>query len=292
MARKITCTNSDNLSASFTDTFSPWLLEGCEGIYEVKNNVNTSENTLTDGSTHLGSTTRMRNIVLTLRDHPESNHAENRAILYTVFKPKSAGVFIYEEGDLQRQIDYYVESVSIDTVKRARRATISLLCPDPFFVDLMDISVAMSAWVESFEWGHEFSAAGEEFGYRSAERLKTIINDTATDDIGITIEITATGTVTNPSITHVEKAEAMKIGTTAKPFTMGVGDKLIITTHTNNKHVYLDRNGARTKINEYLSEDSEFIQLDFGSNTFGYTADSGDEHMTITITFRYRYLGV
>lgn len=292
MARKITCTNADNLSASFTDSFSPWLLEGCEGIYEVKNNVNTSENTLTDGSTHLGSTTRMRNIVLTLRDHPESNHAENRAVLYTVFKPKTVGVFVYEEGDIQRQIDYFVESVNIDPVKRARRATISLLCPDPFFVDLMDISVAMSAWVENFEWGHEFSAAGEEFGYRSAERLKTIVNDTATDDIGITIEITASGTVTNPSITHVEKAEAMKIGTTAKPFTMGVGDKLIITTHTNNKHVYLDRNGVRTKINEYLSEDSEFIQLDFGSNTFGYTADSGDEYMTITITFRYRYLGV
>ena len=292
MARKITCTNSDNLSASFTDTFSPWLLEGCDGIYESKNTVNSVENTLIDGSTYLGSTTKMRNIILTLRDRPDSNHAENRAILYSVFKPKSVGTFVYEEDDLSRQIDYYVESVSIDTVKRARRATISLLCPAPFFVDLQDISVSMSAWVESFEWSHEFLSAGEQFGYRSAERLKTIINDSATDDIGVTIEITATGTVTNPSITHVEKAEAMKIGTTAKPFTMGIGDKLIITTHTNNKHVYFESDGTRTEINEYLSEDSEFLQLDYGSNTFGYTAGAGSEYMIISITFRYRYLGV
>ena len=292
MARKITCTNADNLSASFTDGFGPWLLENCEGIYEANNTINSADNTMIDGGTVLGSVMKMRNIVLTLRDRPESNHAANRAILYSLFKPKTVGTFVYEEADLSRQIDYYVESISIDTVKRARRATISLLCPDPYFVDLMDISVFMSAWVEDFEWSHEFQSAGEAFGYRSAERLKTIINDSATDDIGVTIEITATGTVENPSITHVEKAETIDIGTATRPFAMQIGDKLVITTHTNNKHVYLESGGTKTEVNEYLSEDSEFIQMDYGSNTFGYSADSGSGNMVISITFRYRYLGV
>lgn len=292
MARKITCTNADNLSASFTDDFAPWLLEGCEGVYEANNTINSADDTMIDGGTVLGSVMKMRNIVLTLRDRPESNHAANRAIIYSVFKAKSVGTFVYEEEDIRRQIDYYVESVSIDAVKRARRATISLLCPDPYFVDLMDVSVFMSAWVESFEWPHAFTVAGEQFGYRSAERLKTIINDSATDDIGVTIEITATGTVTNPKITHVEKAETIEIGTEQNPFTMQTGDRLIITTHTNNKHVYLESGGARAEINEYLSEDSEFIQMDYGTNTFGYSADDGAGYMTISITFRYRYLGV
>ena len=73
------------MEVSFTDTFSPFLLEDCDGIYTVKNTVTTSENTMTDGATYQGSTTQMRNIVLTLRDHPKADHQENRTLLYNLF---------------------------------------------------------------------------------------------------------------------------------------------------------------------------------------------------------------
>lgn len=292
MARKIICTNSDGLSIVLTDQFAPWLLENCEGIYETRSTVNTSENTMTDGSTYQGSTTRMRNIVLTLRDNPLGNHADNRALLYSIFKPKKPGTFRYEEGDILRQIAYYVESVTIDTIKRARQAVVSLLCPDPFFVDLQDIEIQMSAWVSMFEFRHEFQAAGEEFGSRAAERMKTIVNDSAADNVGITIAIEANGTVVNPAVTHVEQEESITVGTALNPMTMTAGDRIIITTHTNNKHVYLERNGEREEINEYLTEDSEFIQLNNGENTFGYTAESGINYMTVSILFRYHYMGV
>lgn len=292
MARKVTCVNSDNLSIEFTDRFAPWLLENCDGIYESKNAVNTTENTMTDGSTYQGSNTRIRNIVLTLRDHPTADHEKNRAILYNIFKPKQPGTFIYQENDSIKQIGYRVESINIDSVKRARQATISLLCPDPFFTDAQETVVHMSAWVDDFEWQHTFTANGESFGHRAAELLKTIENNSATDDIGITITISASGTVENPVITHVEKMESIEIGTSEEPFEMQAGDAVVITTHTNNKHVYLERNGARTEINEFLSDDSVFIQLDNGANTFGYSADNGAGYMTISISFRYRYLGV
>ena len=82
------------MEVSFSDTFSPFLLEDCDGIYTVKNTVTTSENTMTDGSTYQGSTTQMRNIVLTLRDHPKADHQENRSLLYNLFKPKSPGTLV------------------------------------------------------------------------------------------------------------------------------------------------------------------------------------------------------
>ncbi|MBQ9007803.1 MAG: phage tail family protein [Clostridia bacterium] len=291
-ARKITCTNEDGIEIVLTDAFSPYLLEACDGIYEFKANVSMSANTMTDGSTYQGSVTSMRNIVLSLRDKPGADHMQNRAFLYNVFKPKSQGVFTYEENDVQRTINYYVESVIADGQMRSRRATVSLLCPDPFFQDISDITVQMAGWTALWEWQHEFVDGGEEFGSRIQERIKEIDNESAADGIGLTIEIDASGPITNPSISHVEQGETITIGTAGNPLELENGDRVIITTGTNNKHVYLVSGGVKTEINEYLSEDSEFLQLMHGINTFGYAADAGDEHMTVTISFRYKYLGV
>ena len=47
-----------------------------------------------------------------------------------------------------------------------------------------------------------------------------------------------------------------------------------------------------TEINEYLDEGSDFIQLVHGKNTFTYAAAAGRDYMNVTITYRFRYLGV
>lgn len=52
--RKIICSNEDGMEVTFSDSFSPFLLENCDGIYVVENNVVTSENTMTDGATISG----------------------------------------------------------------------------------------------------------------------------------------------------------------------------------------------------------------------------------------------
>lgn len=294
MERIIKCSNEDGMEVVFGNTFSPFLLEDCDGIYSVQNNVVTCENTMTDGATYQGSTTKMRNIVLTLRDHTKSDHQANRALLYNLFKPKSLGKFTYfeNENDEGRSIDYYVESVEIDSVERARRATVSLLCPDPFFVGPSDLKVTLAGWSAHFEFLHEFKDEGEELGARVNEAIKTIENTSAADNIGITITVKAEGPIQNPSFYHLELAESIAIGTSGNPFNLLTGEKLIITTGTNEKHVCLEKNGIVTEINEYLSEDSEFIQLKRGLNTFGYSAETGVENMSVEISYRYQYLGV
>lgn len=294
MARSITCKNEDGMEVRFSNTFNPWLLEDCDGIYSVKNTVVTSENTMTDGATYQGSTTKMRNIVMTLRDLPEANHQENRTLLYNLFKPNAVGTFSYlEDEEMERRlIDYYVESVDVDAVKRARKATVSLICPDPFFVAPSDITVTIAGWASYFEWPHEFPPEGEEFEARVEEKLKTIDNTSAVDNIGMTIVILAAGDVINPSIYHIEKGEQITVGTPRKPLELVAGDEVTITTETNDKHVYLTHEGEKREINEYLSENSEFIQLEHGSNTIGYSAEEGESYMTVEISYRYRYLGV
>ena len=108
----------------------------------------------------------------------------------------------------------------------------------------------------------------------------------------LTLLITSTDRVTNPSITRVESQQTMQIGTDSVPFVLLPGDTLKITTGVNDKHVYLIRDEHVEEINKYLNEKSEFVQLMRGVNTIGYNADAGAEHMSVHAEFRYKYLGV
>lgn len=290
MKRKITCRNNEGMAVTFGSSFSPYLLADCDGIYTVSNKVGMSDNTMTDGATYQGTVVSKRNIVLTLKD--KSNHRLNRYQLYQLFPSKSKGTLTYSEDGVDRVIDYYVESIDIDSIQKVRTATISLICPDPFFKATSDITLQMAGWESGFKFIHAFSSRGEAFGQRIQERLKTIENYSGAEGIGLTIEIYANGAVLNPSITQVETGNTIKVGTEAHPMHMVNGDKITITTETNNKKVRFTHDGVTTEINEYLDEDSEFIQLMAGINTIGYDADSGDAYMTVTLTYREKYLGV
>ena len=291
MSKKIVCKNEDNVEIEFSyEDDAEFFLISCDGIYSVSNNVVTSENTMTDGSTYQGSTTKQRNIVITAEF--DSDYQSRRDFLYKIFKPKSPGTFYYTENAEQREIEYRVEGIEIDEAGVCRNAVISLICPDPFFKVPADTTVTMAGWEPCFEFVHEFTSELEEFGVRIAELVKTVENDSAADYIGIEVIMEALGAVRNPVLYHMQQDIHIQIGTDDYPFDMEPGDVVRITTGTNEKNVYLIKGGEETKINEYLDEESEFIQLVHGSNTFIYDAASGVDYLNVTIKYRFRYLGV
>jgi len=287
--RIIRCTNKDGVSMRFTERdLTPFILVSADGIYDAINNVHVSENTMIDGAQYQGSTAKFRNIVLTLKD--DGNFPEDRNSLNQLFKDNEVGLLeISENGQNVRVIDYYVESMKSTGTFGVRYHTISLICPDPFFYDPNDTTVYMASWVSNFEFEFEDEGEGFEFGYQSAERIQNIVNDYAEDNIGMTIRISCSGAVVNPSIIRVESDTHITVGSTAKPLETQVGDVVTITTGTGNKHVYLTREGTTTEINEYLTEDSDFIQLMRGNNNIGYSADSGEEYMTVGISYRFKH---
>lgn len=289
--KRVICKNENDIEVEFNySEDADFFLVSLEGVYSVSNNVVTSENTMTDGSTYQGSTTKQRNIVITAQI--DNDYQKRRDLLYKCFKPKSTGTFTYIENDEKRAIDYKVEDLDIAEKGVIRNITISLICPDPFFKDMEDVIVSMAGWQPCFEWPHEFKKEKEPFGERIAEIIKTVDNDSAADNIGIEILMEASGAVVNPALYHVEEDEFIKVGTAGHPLSLAAGEMVKITTGTNDKNVYLISNGKTTKINEYLDEDSEFIQLVSGSNTFKYDADSGINYLNVTISYRFRYLGV
>lgn len=295
--RSIKCTNktTGNSITFGEEGFTPFFLATADGLYQSENNVYMSDNTMTDGGTYQGSVAKVRNIVLYVLENPQNNdkfvyNQSHRDLLYSLFRKDEEGTLVYTENGESRKIDYYSEGVKRAN-KGSRLFTISLICQNPKFKDNTDHTVSMANWVDGFEFIHEFVEEGEEFAYRSAVRLVNIVNDRAANNIGLTITIRATGNVTNPSITHVETEKSINVGSTSKPFEMVRGDALVITTGINNKHIRLTRGGVTTEVNEYLTENSDFIQLMFGDNNIAYDASNGEEYMAVDIKYAYEYEG-
>lgn len=288
--RVIKCINEDGFEIVITESdFGPFLLTEAEGLYDVENTVYISENSMIDGGVYQGSVAKPRNIVLHVVD--TEDYPENRNLLNKIFKKASVGTLIFTEGDGDtRKIEYYVESMTSTGKDAYREHDISLICPDPYFYDVDGNSEDMASWIAAFEFEFEsVEGTGFEFGYKSNELIKTIKNDIAEDNIGVTITITCGGAVTNPSITHIETGESITIGYSGKEFEMVAGDIVIITTATGNKHVTLTRDGTTSEINHYLTEDSVFVQLMRGSNSFGFSADSGLSNLSIGIAYTFKY---
>lgn len=288
--RYIICKNTDGVWMRFDSTFGPFLLTHIDGIYGFDSNVITATNNMVDGASVLGNVKQIRNIVITLLDRDEFQ--THRQALYELFDSKSQGELIYCENGQSKSIGYICESIESESTMRAHSITISLLCPDPLFSDVRDTELVMAGWIPQFEFPHEFKSVGEELGRRSNVKLKKIRNTSASSNIGITIEMSALGNIKNPNFYHIEQNMHINIGTTIKPLNLKRGDILRISTHNSNKKVVLISNGVEKNINEYLSVDSYFFQLNRGVNSIGYDAEVGREYMEVKLLYRFKYGGV
>ncbi len=290
--RVIKCVNDNGVGITFTERkFDPFMLVSIDGIYTIANDVSLLGNTMMDGSTFQGSVAKERHIELIVKDI--ERFGKNRNYITTVFKSGSKGTLYYEDSETStKEISYYVENIQSTGKFDVRYTTISLVCDDPFFYDTTDVSVNMASWIPLFEFPHEFKAEGEEFERRSSDKINVIKNENASNNIGMEIHIIANDTVVNPSVVRVEGDEKLVIGYGKKPYTMSAGDEVIITTSTGNKHVYEVRNGVKKEINQYLTEDSTYIQLQRGNNSIGYNATNGEENMTISISYKLKFARV
>lgn len=312
---QVRCTSDKNVSLTFTwNEFNPFHLVDIEGIYGIESNVVTSENTTIDGATYQGATAKERYIELTVE--MDGNYQENRTLLYRCFPIKRTGTMEYIEGGKRKTIEYKVESLVPGAIKGVvRDYTVSLRCPDPYFRDPADTEVRMAYWTSDFSFPACFPEEGRVFGHYEAELVKEVENESGAGNIGITIVFHVEGDVKNPVIYHMESGEYTRVGGGDSDFILGYGQYIVITTHTGEKDVYLIENATQEMIgdlknkygmvdwkkavekygkdiNEYLDEDSAFIQLQDGTNTLAYSAKEGIGNLTVSVYYRVSYLGV
>lgn len=255
-----------------------------EGLTPPQANINTAINANFDGSVFRSSRLTDRNIVITLAI--EGDAEANRIELYRYIKAKKQCTIYYRNGRRDVSIIGYVESLNVGIFEQKEIAQVSILCPKPYFVDVVNTILDMSAISSGFEFPFSIDSEGIEFS-TLAVGTESIVQNLGNVETGAVIVFHATGIASNPVIYNLDTAEFFKVN-----IDMSAGDLLVISTIKGEKTVTAILSGIEWNYINSMVQGSSWIQFESGANTMLYNADSHPENLECMISFNNLYEGV
>lgn len=281
--RKIICENSYGYKLEFSYSF-PFFLDSYSGVHEYSGNVATVKSAFGVGVSYIGTSVNQRNITLVVAVRDDDLVQTRRNQIYNIFPLKDFGTFYFYEGNIERKINYYVESVTPTRRANIQYFTISLICPSPYFMDSNETIAKLNNWDNLLEFPLEIpDEVGIEFGSKN-ESTAIEIDNNSHIDYGLTIRFIATGDVVNPSLRNTYTGELLKLN-----YSLSVGEQIVVTTYNNDKTItFIDSNGNEKNITNTLVFGTKFLQAVNGVNRFVLEADSGVEKLDVNIAY-YNY---
>lgn len=274
------------------------IIQEISGLGPSKANINSTELATMDGSIFASARATERNIVLTLILLPIPDIETVRQKTYAFFPIKKAVTLLVETDNRLVETIGYVESNEPEIFSQQETTQISIICPDPHFYEAATNEMAFVGVQPVFEFPFENDSLTEpllEFGeIRLDTRAELVYEGDA--DTGVIINIHFNGSATGITLYNTVTRESMVIDT-AKVATIAgqaltQGDDIIISTIKGEKYMRLLRNGAYTNIIAALNKDADWFQLTNGRNEFSFTADTGENNLVITFSYRNAYGGV
>lgn len=279
--------NSGGEILSLTVNENRWQLFDISGLDPPKATVNLTNLAGMDGALFNSAKVSTRNLVISLKITGDIE--ANRLELYRFFRPKHQCVFYFKNKRRDVKIEGVVESVECTQFTNKEIMQASILCPASYFQDIEEIIADMSDSSAGFVF--PFSIDINEpipFSEYTIGKQTSVINTSETD-VGVLFEVFFLAAANKTVIVNVGTGETMEANYSFLP-----GDTLKISTGTGNKKVTLVRGGVARNLFLALSDDSVFLQLEPGNNTFSYLVDDGTNDQNATVTLRYRelYAGV
>jgi len=252
------------------------------GLNPPNATVNMSAVANLDGKFFNSSKINERNVVITLKiNQPVEG---NRIAIYDYFQAKQY-IKIYYSNDIRDvYAEGYIDTMECDLFTENEVMQISIMCPNPFFKDVKESRIDFSQVIDLLEF---LLSAPKEGIALSELDLVNRINIPTEHDTGIIMTLAATGYVQSPVVYNVETRRAFRLNLKMEP-----GDQIIVNTNRGEKSVLLFRSGGYTNIINYVSSNPDWFQLETGDNVFTYEAQSGSEHLTVSIIYRAVYEGV
>lgn len=246
--------------------------------------INMSKIATTDGSKFNSSSLDTRNIVLMVA--PRGDVERSRINLYKYFKSKQYIKLYISNGRRKVWIDGYVDNMDGDLYSNPQVIQVSVICPDPYFKDENDGNTLFSDVMGAFTFPFNIGSEGVELSTISGYSERNIYNS-SDDEVGVIIELTATGTVADPTIYNLTTGESITI-----EYEMSVGDKIIINTRRGEKSVKAIVEGVESNIINNMTRASKWLKLLAGDNVCTYTCVSGAENLMVNINYQSIYEGV
>lgn len=246
-----------------------------------------------DGDTINNIQAQPRGIVFDLRIKDYINVEDAKRYILSFVKLKQRCALVWTQNARTLQIDAVVEEIVMPRWKQGVTMQISLHCPRAFWEDIADVISQISAaknlhYFTTIEGDMlYFPEAGIPLGEYDTSRTRTFVN-TGDVSVGMTIEIIAYSTVTNPII-YDQNGNFFGVGygDGDKQVVMNAGDKIVITTQAGQKNVMLNGSSVIDKIKPR----STWLQLEAGENEFSINSDDADiDNMTFTLIYKQRYI--
>lgn len=235
-----------------------------DGLNPVPTTINTSANS-GDGAIFNSAFLQARNIVVTVVFNGDIE--DTRKAFYALFPLKSRIMLRMKNKNYDVRINGYIEAVDIALFSQRQQAQVSIICPDPFFVNSAS-TVSRSTVV-------------------SGVPTVTVTN-TGDFEVGFYLNVTFTGDVENLNVRNVTTNKSFKVSTSFQN-----NNNFLLTTRRNELSVQCRRSGITTTLLSSVEDGSDWVRLAKGENVLTITAASGMANIgTATLSFNALYGGV
>jgi len=301
MIKSISVTSA-NTPSLFIDMVSPeesgLIIKDIDGIGPIKTAINVTEFTSSSGGMFNSSHTSFRNIVITLglKEKPSIEHV--RLKTYKHFP-------IGEELELEITTDLgsylingYVEDNAIDIFSKEEIATISIICPNPYFRSKTSQTTLLTGITPNFEFPFSNESLVDKLIAFGSVILNTNLSIVYAGDIdvGVTILIHFVGTANDLVLHNLSRRQTIRIDTakiieiTGSRFKQG--DNLVLSTVKGNKFITLHRGVNTYNLLNAIYKNTSWFTLAKGVNLFAYAASSGIENLHVRIDNDILFVGV
>lgn len=277
---------------------SGFAIRNIDGLGPTKANVNMIELATYDGALDGSARLESRNIVISLVFLENPTIEDTRLLSYKFFPIKRNIHFLIETDNRICETIGRVESNEPSIFSQMEGATISLLCPDPYFYS-NQINKTLLYGVDPL---FEFPFSNESLTKPLLEmgRIKNYTEETIWYDgdgeVGITIKMDFTGPVRGITFYNSKTREFIRINDERLVALIGEGfhsgDSITISTSKGEKGIILLRDGEEINILNSLDRPMNWFHLEKGENIFAYTVKEGLIFTTCTIENKIAYEGV
>lgn len=323
MLRSMTVINhlGDSLTVELENPKSSgFQVAGIDGLGPPKADLFMSNLAASDGSVFNSARVENRNIVIRLV-YFDADIEACRHKSYQYFPLKKNITLRFVNDSRTVQINGFVESNEVAIFSKMEGSVISVVCPDPWFVDgeVSNNTQSFSTVESLFEFQYvEPDVVVEDqqrFGdweirpsdgepvddryieFSAQEDINSgVIRYFGDVDVGVTVRIRLFGNPGNLKITNKNTGDVMNISAAIINRIVGSnmknGDELIITTSTGNKTARLLRAGTYRNIIAAVNKTSDWFKLARGTNTFVLEASNNSDDVEVLISSQILYEGI
>lgn len=246
----------------------------------------TSKSPNRKGSKYNGSTLDERNIVLTIKILGDIE--ANRNALYEWVDTEQYCKVYYKNGVKNVFCEGYVQDCPIDIFTDNEVVSVAIVCPDPYWRDLQEISADISSVIKHFTFPFAIDSAGIPLSTLRENTITSILNAGA--ETGARIVVKSNNEIKNLVLFDAkDTTRVFRINATIQ-----AGEVVVIDTDASPKTCKLYKpDGTAENILRHVGAKPTWFTLKRGVNTFGFSLGSGStSDVEISIGYTNKYLGV